>query len=113
VSSELGIGREGFLTKFTLEFLHVNKFYMVSQGFGHDETVRTLSKLRTGTVTGLVVSSQLRLSFEQLETNLALYRVTGYISNIFRVLILHLAHVLILRTALLVDCVTVLFQQIH
>ena len=86
---------------------------MVSQGFGHDQTVRTLSKLRTGTVTRLVMSRELGLSFEQLETNLALYGVTGYISNIFRVVILHLAHVLILRAALLVYCVTVLFQQIH
>ena len=86
---------------------------MISEGFGHDETVRTLSKLRTGTVTRLVVSRELGLSFEQLEANLALDGVAGDISNIFRVLILHLAHVLILRTALLVDCVTVLLQQIH
>ena len=86
---------------------------MISEGFGHDETVRTLSKLRTGTVTRLVVSRELALSFEQLETNLALDGVAGDISNIFRVIILDLAHVLVLRTALLVDCVTVLFQQIH
>ena len=86
---------------------------MISEGFGHDETVRTLSKLRTGTVTRLVVGRELSLSFEQLETNLALDGVDADISNIFRVVILYLAHVLILRTALLVDRVTVLFQQIH
>ena len=87
---------------------------MVSQGFGHDETVRTLSKLRTGTVTGLVVSRELDLSLEQLETYLALDDgVTGYISDIFRVIVLPIAHILILRPALLVYCVAVLFQQIH
>ena len=86
---------------------------MISEGFGHDETVRTLSKLRTGTVTRLVVGRELSLSFEQLETNLALDGVNADISNVFRVVILDLAHVLVLWAALLVDCVAVLFQQIH
>ena len=61
----------------------MNKLYVVSEGFGHDETVRTLSKLRTGTVTRLVVGREFGLRFEQLKTNLTLDGVTGYISNIF------------------------------
>ena len=117
VSGELGIGREGFLTEFTLEFLHVNKLYVVSEGFGHNETVGTLSKLRAGTVTRLVVGRQLGWSFEQLETYLTLdHWVTGYVSNIFRVIILHLTHILILGTVLFtdtVDTVAVLFQKVH
>ena len=86
---------------------------MVSEGFGHDQTVGTLSKLRTGTVTRLVMGRELGLRFEQLETNLTLDGVTGYISNVFRVIVLPLANILLLRAALFVDCVAVLLEQIN
>ena len=112
VTGQLRIGGERFLAEFTLKFFHVNKFDVVSEGFCHDETVWTLSKLRTGTVTSLIMNREFCRSFKQLEASLTLDGVTGYISNVFRVLIL-LAHVVCFRGGLFVNSLTVVFEQLY
>ena len=107
VAGQLSIGRESFLAELTLELLHVDKLYVVSEGFRHDQTIRTLSKVRTGTVTSLVMDRQLSSSLEQLEASFTLDGVSGYISNILGVFIISITQIVILRSAPFVFSVTV------
>ena len=114
VTGQLGVCGESFLAEFTLKFLHVNKLDVVPEGLGHDQTVRTLRKLRTGTVTGLIMNRELGCGLEQLEASLALDGVAGRnISNTLRVIIIPFTHVIPLRVEFLVNSVTVLFEELH
>ena len=113
VAGQLGIGGESLLAELALEFLHVNKLYVVSEGFRHDQTVRTLSKVRAGTVTGLVMNRQLCSSSEQLEASFTLNGFSGYISNILGVFIISITQIVILRSAPFVFSVTVVLEEFH